>query len=351
METGRPRRLHVRHEGNREHLEYARQVLETEAAALRTVRDRLDESFAAAVNLLLTCKGSVIVTGMGKAGIVGQKLAATLASTGTRAHPLHPAEAVHGDLGRIGAEDIVLALSYSGETEEVVRLVDPVRQIGAKLIAITGRGQSTLACAADVAIVLGPLNEACPLGLAPSTSTTAMMAVGDALAFAVSKARRFEPEQFAAFHPAGSLGKLSQSVRNLMRVGTEVRLAHTGRTVREALIEAHRPGRRTGAMLIVDERGVLQGIFTDGDLVRLLGRTDLDDPLELPIEHVMTRNPATIGESATVREAVERLSRGKFSQLPVLDEHGRPIGILDITDVITLIPDLDREQDSTAKAA
>lgn len=351
MEQGSSRRFGITPGPILEHVEYARQVLEIEAEALAKVRERLDESFGRAVELILGCRGSVIVTGMGKAGIVGQKLAATLASTGTRAHPLHPAEAVHGDLGRIGSEDVVVALSYSGETEEVTRLIEPVRRIGAKLIAITGRSQSTLARAADVAVVLGPLNEACPLGLAPSTSTTAMMAVGDALAFAVSKARQFEPEQFAAFHPAGSLGKLSSSVQSLMRVGAEMRVAHVGKTVREALVEAHRPGRRTGAILIVDEAGLLRGIFTDGDLVRLLGRDDLADPLSLPIERVMTVRPTTIPHTATVREAVERLTQGKFSQLPVLDDVGRPVGIIDITDVISLIPDLERANDAGARAA
>ncbi len=321
-----------------DHLDYARTVLETEAEALLAVRDRLDEAFERAVETILRCRGSVIVTGMGKAGLVGQKIAATLASTGTRAHPLHPAEALHGDLGRISREDVVLALSYSGETEEVVRLIEPIRRLGAPLIAITGRGQSQLARGADIAIVLGTLAEACPLGLAPSTSTTAMMAVGDALAFALSKARRFAPEQFAAFHPAGSLGKLSSSVRTIMRTGNAMRIAHTGRSVREAIIEAHRPGRRTGAILIVDGSGRLRGIFTDGDLVRLLGQQH-DDPLGLPIDAVMTRSPRTIHCSATVRDAVELLSAGKYSQLPVLDDDGKPVGIVDITDVISLIPD------------
>ena len=320
------------------HLDYAREVLQTEAEALLAVRDRLGKAFEEAVERILRSNGSVIVTGMGKAGLVGQKIAATLASTGTRAHPLHPAEALHGDLGRIGPEDVVLALSYSGETDEVVRLIEPIRRLGATLIAVTGRSQSRLAAGADIAIVLGPLEEACPLGLAPSTSTTAMMAVGDALAFTLSRARRFAPEQFAAFHPAGSLGKLSASVRSIMRTGSAMRVAHAGRSVREAIIEAHRPGRRTGAILIVDDTGKLCGIFTDGDLVRLLGQAK-QDPLALPIDAVMTRSPVTIHQSATVREAVQLLSAGKYSQLPVLDDERRPVGIIDITDVVSLIPD------------
>jgi arabinose-5-phosphate isomerase len=321
-----------------DHLSYAREVLRIEAQALLTVAERLGPSFTEAVQLILGCPGSVIVTGMGKAGLVGQKIAATFASTGTKAHPVHPAEAVHGDLGRIGPEDVVLALSYSGETEEVLRLLEPIRRIGSKLIALTGRAGSRLAAAADVAIVLGQLPEACPLGLAPSTSSTAMMAVGDALAFAVSRARRFAPEQFAIYHPAGALGRLSAPVDRLMRTGDAMRIARMGRTVREALIEAHRPGRRTGAVLIVDASGRLRGIFTDGDLVRLLGQ-ERSDPLQRPIEEVMTKQPATIRSGATVREAIQILARGKYSQLPVLDAHDRPIGILDVTDIVSLLPD------------
>lgn len=324
-----------------EHLRQAREVLSTEAAALVLVRDRLGESFCRAAALLFDLSsrgGSVIVTGMGKAGLVGQKIAATLASTGTRAHPLHPAEAMHGDLGRIGPEDAVLALSYSGETEEVVRLVGPIQRIGAKIVVVTARGSSRLARLSDVAILLGPIEEACPLGLAPSASTTVMVAVGDALAFVISRMRKFDPENFAQFHPAGSLGKLSSPVQEVMRTGVQLRLANYRLTVREALVQTHRQGRRTGALLLVDEGGLLKGIFTDSDLARLLERRR-DADLDRPMAELMNSRPTVVRTGMLVREAIQTLSSRKFSQLPVLDDVGRPVGVVDITDLIGLVPE------------
>ena len=321
-------------------LQLAREVLATEAAALQVVRDRLDESFCRAAMLVHAAaarRRSVIVTGMGKAGLVGQKIAATLASTGTQAHSLHPADAVHGDLGRISAGDVVLAFSYSGETEEVVRLIGPIRKIGAQIVAVTARGYSRLARSADVAIVLGPIEEACPMKLAPSASTTAMMAVGDALAFVVSRMRNFQPENFAEFHPGGNLGRLTATVDEVMRTGDQLRIAHFKCTVREALVETHRQGRRTGALLLVDDQGVMRGIFTDADLARLLEqRRDAD--LDRPIAALMNMNPTVISLGTVVRDAITILSNRKFSQLPVLDATGRPVGILDITDLIGLVP-------------
>jgi arabinose-5-phosphate isomerase len=321
-----------------DHLAYARQVLENEAAALALVRDRLNESFCRAAVLMFDCSGCVIVTGMGKAGLVGQKIAATLASTGTRAHSLNPAEAMHGDLGRIGPNDVVLALSYSGETEEVVRLLAPIRRIGARIVALTSREQSRLARQADVVVAFGPLEEACPMGLAPSATTTAMMALGDALAFVISKMRNFQADEFARNHPGGALGRLSTTVDELMRTGDQLRLAHLGRTVRQAIIDAHRQGRRTGAILLVDDAGRMQGIFTDSDLVRLL-ECDRESALDRPVAAVMTARPTVIRSGTRVRDAIRLLSIRKFSQLPVLDEHDRPLGILDITDLIGLVPD------------
>jgi arabinose-5-phosphate isomerase len=321
-------------------LQLAREVLATEAAALQVVRDRLDESFCRAAVLVHAAavrRGSVIVTGMGKAGLVGQKIAATLASTGTRAHSLHPAEAVHGDLGRISAGDVVLAFSYSGETDEVVRLIGPIRKIGAQIVAVTAREYSRLARNADVAIVIGPIEEACPMKLAPSASTTAMMAVGDALAFVVSRMRNFQPENFAEFHPGGNLGRLTATVEEVMRTGDQLRIAHFKCTVREALVESHRHGRRTGALLLVDDDGVMRGIFTDADLARLLEqRRDAD--LDRPIAALMNMNPTVIPLGTVVRDAITILSSRKFSQLPVLDTAGRPVGVLDITDLIGLVP-------------
>ncbi len=332
-------------------LRLARDVLATEAAALQLVRDRLDQSFCRAAVLLYETAGrggSVIVTGMGKAGLVGQKIAATLASTGTPAHSLHPADAMHGDLGRISTGDVVLAFSYSGETDEVVRLIGPIRKIGAQIVAITAREQSKLARNADVAVVLGAIEEACPLRLAPSASTTAMMAVGDALAFVVSRMRSFQAENFAEFHPGGSLGRLTAPVDEIMRTGEQLRLAHFKATVREALIDTHKQGRRTGALLLVDDSGVLRGIFTDADLARLLEQRREAD-LDRPVAELMNTQPTVIPLGTVVRDAIAILSTRKFSQLPVLDRAGRPVGILDVTDLIGLAPQAAAEKpaDST----
>ncbi len=325
---------------DQDQLAFAREVIAAEVTALELVRERLDESFSRAAALIFEKAargGSVIVTGMGKAGLVGQKIAATLASTGTRSHSLHPADAVHGDLGRIAPRDVVLTFSYSGETEEIVRLLGPIQRIGAAIVAVTARPQSRLARHADVAIVLGAIPEACPLRLAPSASTTAMMAVGDALAFVVARMRNFQAENFAEFHPGGSLGRLTAPVEEAMRTGEQLRVAHVNSTVREALVAGHCEGRRTGALLLVDDAGVLCGIFTDADLTRLLEqRRDAD--LDRPIAALMNRNATTISQGTLVRDAIEVLSNRKFSQLPVLDRAGRPIGILDITDLIGLVP-------------
>src|SRR5271168_4743495 len=220
-----------------EGLAFAREVLRIEAEALERVRDRLGNSITRAADLIYRSTGSVIVTGMGKAGLVGQKLAATLASTGTRAFTLHPAEAVHGDLGRIRAGDVVIALSQSGETEEVLRLIPALRQLGAILVAITERVSSTLGTAADLCVALGPIEEACPLGLAPSASTTVLMAVGDAMALLVSKMRDFTADDFALYHPAGSLGRKLTRVEDVMRTGRQLRRAHIDQTVRDVFIK------------------------------------------------------------------------------------------------------------------
>src|SRR3954452_18202280 len=240
-----------------EGLAFAREVLRIEADALDRVRDRLDSTIARVADQVFRCRGSVIVTGMGKAGIVGQKLAATLASTGARAFPLHPGEAVHGDLGRIRPDDVVIALSQSGETEEVLRLLPALRRIGAVLVAITGRSTSSLGKASDLCIALGPIEEACPLGLAPSASTTAMMAVGDALALLVCRMRDFRAEDFALYHPAGSLGRKLARVEDVMRTGRQIRRAHPDRTVREVFVAQAGPRRRTGAVLVEDDDGRL----------------------------------------------------------------------------------------------
>jgi arabinose-5-phosphate isomerase len=323
-------------EAETEGLAFAREVLRIEAAALERVRERLDGSIARAADLVFCCPGSVIVTGMGKAGLVGQKLAATLASTGTRAFPLHPAEAVHGDLGRIRADDVVLALSQSGETEEIVKVLPSLRQLALGLIALTGSAQSTLAKNADVALVLGPLEEVCPLGLAPSTSTTAMIAVGDALSFVLMRMREFTHEDFARFHPAGSLGRKLLKVEAVMRLGNDIRLSPCGQTVREVFAHEKRLGRRTGAVMLTDDDGKLVGLFTDSDLARLFEQ-HRDAAFDRPIREVMTPKPLMVPLGTRLTDAVDILRNRKISELPVVDTASKPVGLIDITDLIGLV--------------
>jgi arabinose-5-phosphate isomerase len=320
-----------------ERLEYARQVLRTEATALEAVANRLGEAFLQAVDLLYRCPGRVVITGTGKSADVGQKIAGTLNSMGTRAYVLDATKAMHGDLGMVHPNDIALVLSHSGESEEIVRLLGPMRQLALALIALTGNGRSTLARQADVALVYGPLDEACPLGLAPSTSTTVMIALGDALAFVLSQLREFTPEDFARFHPAGSLGRKLLKVEAAMRSGEELRLAPASTTVREVFSQAKRRGRRTGAVMLTDADGRLCGLFTDSDLARLFEQRR-DAALDRPIHEVMTPQPLTVPQGTRVADAVAVLRRAKISELPIVDADGRPIGLLDITDVIGLLP-------------
>jgi arabinose-5-phosphate isomerase len=325
-----------------EALAFARDVLRIEAEAIELVRSRLGASIGRAAELIYRSPGSVIVTGMGKAGLVGQKLAATLASTGTRAFPLHPAEAVHGDLGRIRADDVVLALSQSGETEEVLRIIPALRRIGARLVAITERVGSSLGRAADLCVALGPVEEACPLGLAPSASTTVLMAVGDALALLVSRKRDFRAEDFALYHPGGSLGRKLSYVEDVMRPVRALRCARPEQTVRDVLIAQAGPRRRSGAVLVLDPEGRLLGIFTDSDLARLFERrreTDLDHP----IGDVMTADPFQIAVGSRLAEAVELLQARKISELPVVDRGGRLVGLIDVTDLIGMVAETEVE--------
>jgi arabinose-5-phosphate isomerase len=317
---------------------FARHVLRVEADALDRVADRLDASISRAADAIAQCPGSVIVTGIGKAGLVGQKLAATLASLGTHAFPLHPADAVHGDLGRIRSGDLVVALSQSGESEEVVRLLPAIRRLGATLVAITGRETSTLGRAADFCIALGPIEEACPLGLAPSASSTAMMAVGDALALLSSRLRGFRAEDFAVYHPAGTLGQKLRHVEDVMRTGRHVRTAGPTETVRAVFARLGGARRRSGAVLVVDEGQKLVGIFTDSDLARLF-EARREAMLDRPIAEVMTSGPTVVQVGATVAQAMESLKARKLSELPVVDRDGHMVGLLDITDLIGLEPE------------
>jgi arabinose-5-phosphate isomerase len=318
-------------------LAYGREVLAAEAGAVAALVDRLDRSFYEAVQLILGARGNLIVTGIGKAGLIGQKLTATFASTGTRAHFLHPAEAFHGDLGRVHADDVVLALSQSGETAEVLQLLPALRSFGVPLIAMTASATSTLGRAAAIVLPLGRVEEACSLGLAPSTSTAVMLALGDALALVASRLRGFAAEDFARFHPGGALGQKLSAVDDHMRPLAECRLAAVNQSVRQVVLTTTRPGRRSGAIMLVDAAGRLVGLFTDSDLARLIERRH-DAALDQPIEHVMAKAPTTVLSGARLTAAVDILGSRKFSELPVVDQQGRPIGMIDVTDVVGLLP-------------
>jgi arabinose-5-phosphate isomerase len=317
-------------------LRYARQILRAEASALDLVAQRLDAAFEQAVELIRRAtdgSGRVAVTGTGKSADVGQKLAGTLNSTGTRAYVLDSTKAMHGDLGMLHPADVALVLSHSGESEEIVRLLPPLRTLVRAVVALTGNAGGTLARRADVALVYGPLDEVCPLGLAPSASTTAMIALGDALAFVLSREREFTHEDFARFHPAGSLGRQLLRVDAVMRRGDELRVAPAAETVRTVFARSRLRGRRTGAVMLIDDEGRLCGLFTDSDLARLI-EARRDEALDRPIAEVMTAQPRTVPLGSRVGEAVELLKRHKISELPVVDAGGRPVGMIDITDLI-----------------
>jgi arabinose-5-phosphate isomerase len=321
-----------------EELREAREVLRLASHALAELSRRLDSRFCEAVTLLRRCNGAIVVTGMGKAGLIGRKIAATLSSTGTRALFLHPAEAVHGDIGCVHADDVVLALSNSGETEELCRLTPLLKRIGTPIVAMTSRGTSTLGRAADVTLELGSIAEAGQFGLAPTTSTTAMLGLGDALALVVSRARGFTRDQFGRLHPAGNLGRQLQSVSELMRSGDQLRIADETATIREVFVGMRKPGRRTGAVMLTDSNGRLSGLFTDSDLVRLL-ENRRENEMDLPIAGAMTSHPKTITTEAPLTDVITLMSRHHISELPVIDDQGRPIGLIDITDLITLMPE------------
>ncbi|MBI1314541.1 KpsF/GutQ family sugar-phosphate isomerase [bacterium] len=320
-----------------EQLRAAREIILQEAEALSSLAGRLDTRFCEAVDLLLECPGRVIVSGIGKAGLIGQKIVATLSSTGTPAQFLHPSEAVHGDLGCVSECDVVLVLSNSGETEEISRLTPLVRQLGAKIVALTNGPNNSLAKAADVVLEIGRLREAGELALAPSTTTTAMLAMGDALALVVSQQRGFTARDFSVFHPGGSLGRRLTPVQEVMRRGEDLRIAQQGDSIRATLQRLRKTGRRSGALLVLDDEGCLIGLFTDSDLARLLEQ-HRDEQLDRPLAEVMTRGPLTIRETASLDDAVALLTDRKISELPVVDGDGCPIGLIDITDVIGLCP-------------
>jgi arabinose-5-phosphate isomerase len=313
-------------------LERAREILETEARAVSGLAGRLGASFTEAVKALSSCAGQVVVTGMGKAGLIGQKVSATLASTGTPSIFLHPAEAYHGDLGRVRQEDLVLALSNSGETDELIRLIPSLKSIGAPLVALTASKDSPLGRAADIVVELGRIEEACPLGLAPSATTTALLALGDALALCVLEARGFDQERFAFYHPGGRLGRKLLKVSDIMRNGERSPVVREETPVAEAIAAITRA--RAGAVSVVDARGKLAGIFTDGDLRRTMARDA--KLLGGRIGEVMTRNPRTIEPDRLASEALRVLHEKKIDELPVVDAAGVPVGMVDVQDLLAV---------------
>ena len=315
-------------------LEHARDVLRMEAEAVLELVPRVDENFAAAVKMILDCHGRTVITGMGKSGLIGRKMAATLASTGTPSFYLHPAEGIHGDLGMVTSEDVVIALSNSGETGEVLNILPSLRRIGAKIIAMVGNANSTLGKNADVILNVGVSKEACPLGLAPTSSTTAALAYGDALALALLKKHNFTASQFAIFHPGGSLGrKLLLTVGNIMHKGDENPTVLADTTVQEALFVITDKG--LGAVSVVDTNGVMQGVLTDGDIRRGLSKGV--DFLQRPVRELMTANPKTITEDKLAAQALHLMERNKpipITVLPVIDAERKVIGLLHMTDLV-----------------
>jgi arabinose-5-phosphate isomerase len=303
----------------------ARKVLETEAAAILALVPRLDDRFDRAVELLHDCRGRVILTGMGKSGIICRKIAATLTSTGTAAFFLHPAEAIHGDLGVIQSDDVVLALSYSGETGEILRLFETIRRLGAKLIAITGAPASTLAEAADVALDCSVTEEACPLNLVPTASTTAALAIGDALAMTLLVRKGFRVEDFANLHPGGKLGKRLMRVETLMHAGKHCPAVHAATPMPDVIYEMS--SKKLGMTCVVDERQILVGVITDGDLRRHMSADR--DILSLTAADVMTRNPVSIKPGILAAEALNIMEQRKITSIVVVDaESDRVAGVV-----------------------
>jgi arabinose-5-phosphate isomerase len=309
----------------------AREVLRIEADAVEALIGRVGADFAHACHLILGCRGRVVVSGMGKSGHVARKLAATLASTGTPAFFVHPAEASHGDLGMVTRDDVFIALSNSGRTDELLAILTPVKRQGAKLIAITGDPDSPLARQSDAHLDARVDKEACPLNLAPTASTTAALALGDALAVALLDARGFGPDDFARSHPGGSLGrKLLTHVADVMRTGDAVPTVPLGSSLTAAILEVTR--KRMGMTTVVTPQGRLAGVFTDGDLRRLLERTT--DLRSLSVDDVMTREAATIGPQDLAVEAVRRMEERRINQLPVVDAHAQVVGALHLHDLL-----------------
>jgi len=314
-------------------LDTARRVLRIEAEALGELLLRLNASFEQAVELLLACKGRVVVTGMGKSGLIGRKIAATFSSTGTPATFLHPAEAIHGDLGMLMRDDVVLAVSYGGETEEIIALLETIKRLGLRMVTLTGHPQSTIAAASDVALDVSVKEEACSLNLAPTASTTATMAMGDALAVTLLDLRGFSPGDFAALHPGGRLGKKLLRAENLMHAGEAMPRVAATTKMPDVIYEISKKG--LGMTTVVDDQGRLAGILTDGDLRRMMQQRGAAT-LELAAGDCMTRNPQTIAPGELAGAALRMMEERKITSLVVVDAGRRPLGVVHLHDLWTL---------------
>jgi len=317
-------------------LDYARQVIDTEAQAIAAMTPVIDTSFEKALSVLYHCDGACILSGIGKAGIIGQKISATLASTGTPSHFLHPAEAVHGDLGRLRSNDVVIVLSYGGETDEVTRLINLLKQRRITLIAMTSDSDSTLSRYSDTVLCMGKMMEACPIGVAPSVSTTCMLALGDALALTLMKARHFGAEDYVRFHPAGSLGAKLMTVEQSMmfRPGEKLPIASDQDTVARVL-EKTANVKRHGAVMLVNDGGKLAGILTDADLRRLMAEHGAA-AFNLPVHQVMTAHCKRIRKDALASEATGLFHKHRIDELPVVDADDQPVGLIDVQDIVTI---------------
>jgi len=309
----------------------AKEVLEIEAQAIKALKNRLGKDFIKAIELILKCKGRVVVSGMGKTGIIAQKFSATLASTGTPSLFLHTAEAIHGDLGKVTADDIIIILSNSGATEEMKQLLPILKKIGSPIISLTGNTKSILAKYSDVVLDVSVKQEACPLGLAPTASTTVSLAMADALAVCLLERKGFKEKDFAFFHPGGALGRrLILTVEDIMRKGQANAIVGENSKVSQVLFAITRA--RAGSAIVVDKSGKLKGIFTDGDLRRHLGSDK-----ELPnrkIKEVMTKNPTVVKKDMLAAEAMRILQAKRIDEVPVVDKFMRPLGLLDVQDLL-----------------
>lgn len=317
--------------------DFARQVIGAEAAAVKSLTDAIGPDFERAVQMIVDCPSSLITSGMGKAGHIARKISATFASTGTPSHFLSPADAAHGDVGTIRRGDIILIFSTSGESDEILRLLSIVKKLDHPVIAITATTANTLARHADVTIAMGQITEACPLGLAPSASTTAMLALGDALALTVMKTRNFSADDFALYHPAGQLGRKLIKVSEGMtfRLGENLPVASDQQTVGEVLQGVSKIKRRSGAVILTNADGKVSGIFSDGDLRRLV-MNNPDGAMRQPVRAVMTADPKRIHKDALASEAMAVMRQYRIDELPVVDDNDKPVGLIDVQDLVVL---------------